>query len=114
VLVREDFSRMAACFTYEACSGNGNSPMLTSLCEKSASTAPSKIGGNALISRWTSRIPVQSEKNVDTTVDAARLEARATKREVGTRIFMAPAWAIGPWNTPCSRGSIPGPWDSSR
>jgi hypothetical protein len=30
-----------------------------------------------------------AEKNVDTTVDAARLEARATKRKVGTRIFMA-------------------------
>jgi len=34
---------------------------------------------------------------VDTTVDAARLEARATKR---TRIFMARVWAIGPWTLP--------------
>jgi hypothetical protein len=79
----------------------------------SALTAPSKIGGNALISRWTSRrIAVVAEKNVDTTVDAARLEARATKRTVemqgklmlaghnGTRIFMARAWAIGPWALP--------------
>jgi hypothetical protein len=66
-----------------------------------ALTAPSKIGGNALISRWTSiRIGVTAEKNVDTTVDAARLEARATKRKVGTRIFMARAWAIGPWTLP--------------
>src|ERR1700733_15533195 len=63
-----------------------------------ALTAPSKIRGNALIPRWTSRqIAVTAEKNVDTTVDAARLEARATKRKVGTRIFMARAWAIGPW-----------------
>jgi hypothetical protein len=53
---------------------------LASLCETSDLTAPSKIGGNALISRWTSiRIGLTAEKNVDTTVDAARLEARATK-----------------------------------
>jgi hypothetical protein len=46
-----------------------------------ALTAPSKIRDSALISRWTSRrIAVTSEKNVDTAVDAARLEARATKR----------------------------------
>src|ERR1700733_7963768 len=66
-----------------------------------ALTAPSKIRGNALIPRWTSRqIAVTAEKNVDTTVDAARLEARATKRKAGTRIFMARAWAIGPWTLP--------------
>src|SRR5580700_1228715 len=66
-----------------------------------ALTAPSKIGGNALISRWTSRRnAVTAERNVDTTVDAARLEARATKRTVGTRIFMTRAWAIGPWTLP--------------
>jgi hypothetical protein len=41
-----------------------------------------------MISRWR-RIAVTSEKNVDTTVDAARLEARATKRKVGARIFVA-------------------------
>src|SRR6202034_4736422 len=64
--------------------------------KKSASTAPSKIRANALISRWTSiRIGVTAEKNVDTTVDAARLEARATKRN-----FMARAWAVGPWTLP--------------
>src|SRR5580658_6623942 len=59
------------------------------------STLPSKIGGNALISGWPSRRnAVTSEKNVDTTVEEARLEARATKR---IRTFMARVWAIGPW-----------------
>ena len=52
-------------------------------------TAPSKIWGNAIDFAL-------DLKNVDTTVDAARLEARATKRKVGTRIFMARAWVIGP------------------
>jgi len=66
------------------------------LVKTPALTAPSKIRDNGLISRWISRrIGVTGEKNVDTTVDAARLEARATKRKR--------AWAIGPCRSKSSR-----------
>jgi hypothetical protein len=81
------------------------SPMRQSLSEKSDLTAPSKIGGNALISRWTS---------------GRRTSTRLSTRHAWRR---APHWhedfhgsRVGrrPMGAPDSRGSVSGLGDSSR
>jgi hypothetical protein len=62
--------------------------------------AENRFGESGLSTRPSRRIAFTGEKDVDTTVDAAHLEARATRREVGTRIFMTLPVVAAPFGRP--------------